>query len=67
VDWDKLIPWMESEEIRIHANAFLVEHNPEGVLPLPIEEIVEFKLGINIVRSTVCRHELKPLDSSPAT
>jgi len=49
VNWDKLIPWMESEEIRKHANAFLVEYNPEGVLPLPIEEIVEFKIGINIV------------------
>jgi len=49
VNWDKLIPWVDSEIIRRQADAFLAEHNPEGVLPLPIEEIVEFRLGINIV------------------
>jgi Zn-dependent peptidase ImmA (M78 family) len=49
VDWDREIPYLHPEFSRKLADAFLAEHNPEGVLPLPIEEIIEFRLGINIV------------------
>lgn len=49
MDWEKEIPYLRPEASRPQADAFLTEHNPEGVLPLPLEEIVEFRLGINIV------------------
>ncbi|MFO7610034.1 MAG: ImmA/IrrE family metallo-endopeptidase [Candidatus Krumholzibacteriia bacterium] len=49
MDWDKAIPYLHPEDSRKRAEAFLADHNPEGLLPLPIEEIIEFKLGINIV------------------
>ena len=49
MDWENLIPYIHPEESRNIADAFLAAHNREGVLPLPIETIVEFELGINIV------------------
>ena len=49
MDWDNAIPFIRPEDSRPRADAFLTEHNPAGVLPLPIEEIIEFKLGINVV------------------
>ncbi|MFO7654225.1 MAG: hypothetical protein R6X25_10435, partial [Candidatus Krumholzibacteriia bacterium] len=49
MDWERQIPYLPPENSRPRADAFLAEHNPEGILPLPIEEIIEFRLGINIV------------------
>jgi len=49
VDWERQIPYLHPEASRKQADAFLEEHNPGGVLPLPIEDIIEFRLGINIV------------------
>lgn len=37
------------DAIRDHAEAFLGLHNPDREIPVPIEEIVEFHLGVNIV------------------
>ncbi len=49
MDWEELIPYIHPEDSRTIADAFLAEHSRAGVLPVPIESIVEFKLGINIV------------------
>jgi len=49
VDWKTLIPWIDQEVIRAHADAFREQYNPEGVLPCPIEEIADLQLGINVV------------------
>lgn len=49
MDWERLIPYIHPEDSRNRADAFLAEHNREGVLPLPIWSIVEFILDINIV------------------
>ena len=37
------------ETLRSVAQKFLDEHHPSGVLPVPIEEIVEFRLKLDIV------------------
>src|SRR4030043_885605 len=37
------------EDLRKKADEFLREHHPSGNIPVPIEEIVEFDFGINIV------------------
>lgn len=42
-------PILSYEDIRKRADAFLHQHHPERNIPVPIEDIVEFKLGINIV------------------
>ena len=49
MDWEKEIPYLRPEAIRPQEDEFLTEHNPEVVLPLPLEQIVEFRLGINNV------------------
>ncbi len=43
------IPHYSYEDLRKRADDFLRTHNPSGANPVPIEEIVEFKFGINIV------------------
>lgn len=43
------IPIYSYEQIRNHANAFLAKYNPTGVIPVPIEEIAEFSLHLNII------------------
>lgn len=42
-------PRLSYEQIRASANDFLARYNPSGVIPVPIEEIVEFALKMNIV------------------
>ena len=42
-------PRLSYEQIRASANDFLARYNPSGVIPVPIEPIVEFALKINIV------------------
>lgn len=42
-------PVLSYEEIRKRADAFLQQHHPGRNISVPIEEIVEFQLGINIV------------------
>lgn len=43
------IPVFSYEDIRNFADAFLKQHHPTKEIPVPIEEITEFQLGINIV------------------
>ncbi|MBM4140514.1 MAG: ImmA/IrrE family metallo-endopeptidase [Nitrospira sp.] len=43
------IPVCSYEDLRKKADEFLHEHHPSGNIPVPIEEIVEFDFGINIV------------------
>jgi hypothetical protein len=37
------------EGIRRKADEFLRRYNPKGTIPVPIEEIIEFEFGINII------------------
>ena len=43
-----LVPFLTDEEIEDEANAFLNENQPEGDIPVLIEEIIEFNLGLEI-------------------
>lgn len=43
------VPVLSYEQIRERADAFLAQYNPSGRIPVPIEEITEFSLNINIV------------------
>ncbi len=49
MNWYELVPLLETEFIRTQAERFWSTYNSDQVIPLPIEEIVEFQLGINIV------------------
>ena len=42
-------PYYSYEDIRIEAENFLNTYNPNDDIPVPIEEIIEFKLGIDII------------------
>jgi len=44
-----LVPRLSYEDIRKHADGFLREFHPEGSIPVPIEEIADIKLRINII------------------
>lgn len=41
-------PYLRYEQIRLSADSFLNEYHLSGEIPVPIEEIVEFDLGISI-------------------
>lgn len=43
------IPVYSYEDLRRKVDEFLRQHHPSGNIPVPIEEIVEFDFGINIV------------------
>jgi hypothetical protein len=43
------IPDRSYDELRMIAERFLAEHNPDGTIPIPVEEIIEFRLGLNII------------------
>jgi Zn-dependent peptidase ImmA (M78 family) len=45
------IPFLPPEDIEAAADGFRAEWHPEGTVPVPIVEIVELKLRINIVPS----------------
>jgi len=40
------VPYLTDEQFRQKAQEFLDQHHPEGIIPVPIEWIVEAKLGI---------------------
>jgi hypothetical protein len=42
-------PFLPYDALRKIANRFLMEHHPSGEIPIPIEEIVEFELELDIV------------------
>jgi hypothetical protein len=43
------VPFLQDAEITREAERFCAGHNFSEVLPVPIEAIVEFRLGISIV------------------
>jgi Zn-dependent peptidase ImmA (M78 family) len=43
------IPDRSYDELRVIAEHFLTEHHPGGTIPIPVEEIIEFRLGLNII------------------
>lgn len=43
------VGYIREPEIRQKANNFLRHHNPDETLPVPLEHIVEFSLGINLL------------------
>lgn len=42
-------PILSYEDINTYAEDFLRNHNPDNTLPVPIEEIIEFDLSLDIV------------------
>jgi len=46
---DLKIQFLSNEEIKVKAADFLSRFHPDNSIPVPIEEIVEFDLGINII------------------
>ena len=42
-------PHRSYEDIRRYAEAFLDRHHPDRSLPIPIERVIEFQLGVDIV------------------
>jgi len=42
-------PFWNYDDLRVRAEDFLAEHNPDRVVPVPIEGIVEFRFGMDIV------------------
>lgn len=43
------VPYLNYQQIVAKTQEFLKQHHPSGNIPIPIEEIVEHDLGINIV------------------
>jgi Zn-dependent peptidase ImmA (M78 family) len=43
------VPFLNYEAIRRKADSFLEKHHPSKTIPIPIEEIVEFQLELDIV------------------
>lgn len=43
------IPIISYEEIRNRADAFLDQYHPNRNIPIPIEEIIEFQMGLDII------------------
>ncbi len=46
------------DELRIKAEELLAEYHPEGTLPIPIEEIVEFGLSMDVIPMDGVKAEL---------
>jgi hypothetical protein len=42
-------PILSYDDVRRRADAFLAQHHPDCTIPVPIEEIIEFELGMDIV------------------
>ncbi len=42
-------PILSYRDLRVRAADFLRTHHPQGTIPVPIEEIVEFKYRIDII------------------
>lgn len=43
------IPIISYEDIRNSADNFLKQYHPSREIPVPIEEIIEFQMGLDIV------------------
>ncbi len=42
-------PILSYDQVRVYAEEFLAEYHPDGGVPTPIEEIVEFDFGLDII------------------
>lgn len=42
-------PYLSRDELRHRADQFLKSHNADGRIPVPIEHIIEFRFGLDIV------------------
>ena len=43
------VPFLSHEDLRDAANGFLANYHPGGSIPVPIEEIVDLKLRLNVI------------------
>ncbi len=43
------VPYRPYEDLRGVAAVFVAEHHPVGSIPVPIEEIIEFQFGLDII------------------
>ena len=43
-----VVPVLSYEDLRTRADGFLAEFHPSGEIPVPIEQIIEFQLGLHI-------------------
>lgn len=43
------VPFHSYKDLRKRAADFLVKYNPTSAIPVPIEQIVEFSLGLNVI------------------
>ena len=46
---DIKVPYLDDRTIEERAGQFLAKHHPEMSMPVPVEEIVEYKLGLDII------------------
>jgi hypothetical protein len=61
VSEDVKAPILSYDDVRRRADEFLARHHSSGTIPVPIEEIVEFDLGMDIV-PTLGLHQLLDVD-----
>ena len=43
------IPYFFYEDVCNYANDFLNKYHPSRKIPIPVEEIAEFQMGINVI------------------
>jgi len=43
------VPILSNDQLRTRAVRFLQEHAPTGIIPVPVEEIIDLNIGIDIV------------------
>jgi len=41
--------WLTYDELRVASEEILAQYHPEGTIPIPIEEIVEFGLSMDVI------------------
>jgi len=46
---DLCVPHLSYDDLRVAAASFLKQHHPSGVIPVPIEEIVEIRLRLDVI------------------
>ena len=50
------VPSLPFDELRRRAEDFLAQHHPAGTIPVPIDNIIEFKLHLTIIPvPSLCR------------
>lgn len=62
---DLQVAVLSYDDLRRQTEQFLAEHHSAGTLPIPIDEIIEFRLGIQIVVEA-CLRPVCGIDGLPA-